>query len=144
MQDLINTFETFSPLAQEGYVVVDGNFNRIKCKHPGYVALHHMKSNMSIHNMIDIAKSGEISEVVAAFPEYELQLTQIKNNIELLISSLESSYAAIADKESQKEFALEAVKTKCSSALFALRAKKTGSIKEYIRNMRAESLERCL
>lgn len=41
--DLITSFEEMDPLQQEGYVVVDANFNRIKVKHPGYVALHHMK-----------------------------------------------------------------------------------------------------
>ena len=37
------SFATMSPLKQEGYVICDATFNRIKVKHPGYVALHHAK-----------------------------------------------------------------------------------------------------
>ena len=144
VDDLVKTFENMSPLSQEGYVVVDGNFNRIKCKHPGYVALHHMKSNMSAKNIIEIARAGEIAEVTLAFPEYESVLNETKTKIDNLIIELEDTYKEIADKETQKEFALEAVKTKCSAALFSLRAKKVESIKQYINNMNVEALARLL
>ena len=142
--DICQTFEAMSPLAQEGYVVVDGNFNRIKCKHPGYIALHHMKDSMSTRNMLEIVRSGEISEVIQAFPEYEHALTDMSDKFSALISELEADYDKIKDIEVQKEFALEAIKTRCSGALFALRAKKVGSVKEFVRNMNLNNLESML
>ncbi len=41
VEAIVASFDAISPLAQEGYVVVDAAFSRIKLKHPGYVALHH-------------------------------------------------------------------------------------------------------
>src|SRR5579862_1786629 len=42
--EILATFAAFSPLQQEGYVVVDGAGRRVKVKHPGYVAIHLLKS----------------------------------------------------------------------------------------------------
>lgn len=36
------TFTALSPLQTEGYVICDAHFRRLKLKHPGYVALHHL------------------------------------------------------------------------------------------------------
>jgi hypothetical protein len=142
--DITKTFESMSPLAQEGYVVVDSNFNRIKCKHPGYIALHYMKDSMSTRNMLGIVRAGEISEVIVAFPEYEHALVDMSEKYNALISELECAYDKIKDIVVQKEFALEAVKTRCCSALFSFRAKQVGSIKEFLRNMNLSKLESLL
>lgn len=132
-EECIATFEHMSPLAQEGYVVCDANFNRVKVKHPGYVALHHMRDGLSSKRaLIEVVRSGEIDEVVVAFPEYETLLMEAKGRLDTLVSELETSYDAIKHIENQKSFALEAVKTRCPSALFAFRAKKVSSVRKFL------------
>ena len=140
IDNIIKTFEYISPLVQEGYVVVDKYFRRIKVKHPGYIALHHAKSGLGTKAFVEIVRSGEVSEVISAFPEFKVQLDEISIKYNNLIVHLESEYEKIKNLEIQKDFAKEALKTKCSSALFALRAKKVSSIKSFLTNLNINSL----
>lgn len=68
-EGIFATFEKLSPLQQEGYVVVDENFQRVKVKHPGYVALHVAKDGLSERAFLRIALKGEVPEVIVSFPE---------------------------------------------------------------------------
>lgn len=73
--DIATTFKTMEPLKQEGYVVVDGNFNRVKVKHPGYVAIHHLRdSGASKRRLCEIVLAGEVGEFAAYFPEWSDRL----------------------------------------------------------------------
>lgn len=137
---LVRSFETMSPLSQEGYVVCDAKFNRVKVKHPGYVALHHAKDGISRRAFVEIARSGETSEVLAAFPEFAPQVEEIRDRLTGLYDHLEGAYAPIRDVASQKDFALEAVKSRLPAALFCLRGKKCESIRAYIRDMNIDNL----
>lgn len=134
------TFEAMSPLAQEGYVVVDGTFNRVKVKHPGYVALHHAKGGLSRKAFVEIARSGECSEVVVAFPEFAPMLDEAASRYDALAHEVEADYERLKDIPEQKAFALQAVTTKCSGALFAVRAKKAESVRAFLRSMQINSL----
>ncbi len=119
--DIVASFDAISPLSQEGYVVVDGAFRRIKVKHPGYVALHHAKDGMGPKAFCEIARSGEVSEVLVAFPEFRPLLEAATAKYEALVRSVEADYRRIEFIETQKDFALEAVKLTCSAALFQRR-----------------------
>ncbi len=133
--EILASFGAISPLSQEGYVVVDGAGNRLKVKHPGYVALHHAKDGMSERSFVEIARSGETSEVVAAFPEFGPLLEKARVRVAAFVSVVEADYARLAGIEGQKAFALEAVKTRCPAALFAVRAKKAESVRAFVRAM---------
>jgi len=81
LQEIINSFENINPLEQEGYVVVDGNFNRIKVKHPGYIALHHAKDSFGPKEFVRIIRMGETEEFrifLKEFPEWEEYFNEIK------------------------------------------------------------------
>jgi hypothetical protein len=134
-EDIAASFQAMSPLAQEGYVVVDRRFHRVKVKHPGYVALHHAKGGMTRKAFVEIARSGETSEVLAAFPEYAPLLADAKRGVDALIAELERDYAIIESIAAQKEFALEAQKTRHSAALFQVRAKRVPSVRAYVASM---------
>ena len=121
-QDLATSFETMSPLSQEGYIVVDGNFNRVKVKHPGYVALHHAKDGLNGPKaFVEIARKGEICEVISVFPEFEPLLNSAQEKVTSFVDQLQAEYEAIKHIPEQKAFALEAQKTRCSSAMFSMR-----------------------
>jgi RNA ligase len=131
---IAETFATMNPLAQEGYVVVDGAFNRVKVKHPGYVALHHARGGLSRKAFVQIARSGESTEVIAAFPEFTPQLEAVRADMEALISEVEADYERLHAIPVQKDFALLAVKTRWPGALFAVRAKKADSVRAFARD----------
>lgn len=85
--DLIRTFEGM-PWSEEGYVVVDANFNRVKIKNPAYLAVHHLKGKTAEHNILTIVKSNEIEEFASTFPERKEELLKLKANYDLLIAKL--------------------------------------------------------
>ena len=144
IEGVLASFTTFSPLAQEGYVVVDEHFNRIKVKHPGYVALHHAKDGLGIRAFVDIARSNETPEVVAAFPALKPQIDEVRGRYDVLVETLERDYEAIRGIESQKDFALRATKTRCAPALFMVRAGKVNSVRDYLANVHVDQLMRLL
>jgi hypothetical protein len=58
------------PAVEEGYVVCDAAFNRIKIKNPGYVALHHLKGSLSKAELFEVIFKGEESEIIALMPNF--------------------------------------------------------------------------
>ncbi|MES2359947.1 MAG: RNA ligase [Gemmatimonadota bacterium] len=144
IKEIAASFASMSPLTQEGYVIVDGAFNRIKVKHPGYVALHRAKDGMSQKAFVEIARAGETSEVLTAFPEFKPLLDDAKARLDGLTTEVEADFASLRGIEAQKDFAIRAVKTRCSAALFAVRAGKTSSIRRFFAEMRIESLMQLL
>lgn len=139
-EEIAETFARMSPLSQEGYVVVDAAFNRVKVKHPGYVALHHAKDGLSRKACVQIARSGEGGEVITAFPEYAPLLEEANARLDALVAECEADYERLRHIVDAKAYALEAVKTRGQHALFAVRRKKAESVRAFFRDLRIESL----
>ncbi len=146
-EEALATFATIDPLRQEGYVVVDGHFNRVKVKHPGYVAIHHLKGEgvPTPKRFLEIARTGEGSELLAHFPEWASDYEAVKAKYEALADELGRQFREIsATSTTQKEFALKATKTRCSAALFAVRAGKSETVRGFLSSMRIENLASAL
>src|SRR5690606_7473422 len=49
------------PFNEEGYVVVDGNWHRIKVKSPAYVAVHHLTTNgvVTKERIVELIRQNE-------------------------------------------------------------------------------------
>jgi len=144
LDGVLKTFDTMDPVKQEGYVIVDGKHQRIKVKHPGYVALHHMKSAASPKAFLEVIRSGETDEFLTHFPEYEKEYLDVKDQYDHLILELITSYQMIQDIEEQKAFALVAVKSRYPGALFAIRGGKAQTIREYLASANVKLLMRVL
>ena len=86
---LLRTFENMV-WHDEGYVVVDANFNRVKIKNPAYVAVHHLKGKTAEHNIMTIVKTNEIEEFAATFPDRKDELVKLKENYDALVAKLNS------------------------------------------------------
>ena len=84
---LLRTFEGMV-WHDEGYVVVDANFNRIKIKNPAYVHAHHLKGKMGNHHIMGIIKTNEIEEFAATFPDRKAELYKLKENYDKLVANL--------------------------------------------------------
>lgn len=138
--DIAKTFSSLSPLETEGYVVVDSAFRRVKVKHPGYVALHHAKDGMSLRAFVEMARSGETGEVIAAFPEFAERLGMVRERYETFVGEVANDYERLRAIPEQKAFALEAVKTRCSSALFQTRAGKSESVRRFLETVPADKM----
>ena len=121
-------------------MVVDHKFGRVKVKHPRYVLFHHMIGSLNPKKLLDAIRTGELSEVLAYFPEWSTQADDIASKYEGLIKEAEGAYALIKGLKSQKEFASYAIDTRFSAALFMVRAGKAGGFREYFRDLRIETL----
>lgn len=109
---LLRTFENMV-WHDEGYVVVDANFNRIKIKNPAYVAVHHLKGKTAEHNIITIVKSNEIEEFASTFPERKDELFRLKENYDKLVDKLNKVWVELSarkpkniTKEEKKRYAI--------------------------------------
>lgn len=140
MADIENTFKHLDPFAQEGYVVVDSNFNRVKVKHPGYVAIHHLRDGFGPKRILEIVRQNETSELLAHFPEWTDAFNDVKGRFEGLVLKLEEVYAEHKDIPVQKDFAAAVKDQPMSGALFMLRAGKTDSIRSYLANINLNNL----
>ena len=142
LEDLTETFKTMDPLAQEGYVIVDAKFNRIKVKHPGYVALHHMKSSFSVKALVEVIRSGEVSEVLAHFPEWKLAFQQVQAAYDGLVITLEQEHEDLMGlADDRKTFALAAQTLSPYPAVhFNLLDKKQATVKDCLRNVQIDKM----
>lgn len=112
---LLRTFEGM-PWSEEGYVVVDTNFNRIKIKNPAYVAVHHLKGKSAEHNIITIVKSNEIEEFGSTFPERKEELYKLKANYDILLDKLNATWEEL--KLRKPKNIMPAEKKKYAAAVF--------------------------
>ncbi len=129
---LFASLENINPLEQEGYVVVDGADNRIKVKHPRYVALHLLKESFNVRAYIEVLRAGETPELLTYFPEIGAEYAPIRAAYESLAEEIDSDYARLQPLSTQKEFAQSALKTRCSAALFAIRAGDCRDARDYL------------
>jgi hypothetical protein len=142
---LMATFEGM-PFTEEGYVVCDANFNRIKLKNPAYVAAHHLKAKTGLHHILTIVKSNEVDEYGATFPERLEEINELKLKYDELVIKLEDVWGELKEfkpknitKQEQKRFAMKLFEVidnhdikSFSGLFFALKDRKVESVKDYI------------
>jgi hypothetical protein len=145
---LIKTFEGM-PYVDEGYVVVDADFNRIKLKNPAYVAVHHLKSKTSEHAIMEIVKTNEIDEFAATFPERSKEIFALKVAYDKLTNTLTSAWEELAThlpknitKEESKKYAMKVFEVSTANEVkhhnglfFGLKDKKIDSVNEYLKQL---------
>ena len=131
VKDILDSLVLMNPIEQEGYVVVDASFNRIKVKSPQYVALHHTTSNMSVRRMLEIIRVNENDEFLSYFPEWKELYNKVKNKYLSLLTDVAQTYEQFKSIENQKEFALKVKDLRYAGALFVLRSGKIKNLEEY-------------
>ena len=81
LQSAVEQAQHLNPVSQEGFVAVDKRFRRVKIKSPGYVALHHLGSNVDRgvlsttdprlrrRRLLEISRTREGAEFLCYYPE---------------------------------------------------------------------------
>ena len=132
----------------EGYVVVDGNFNRVKLKNPAYVAVHHLKSKTSEHAIMDVVKTNEIEEFASTFPERREEIFNLHKNYNGLIDKLNNLWITLETLKpknitagEKKRYAMEVFKTceennikNFTGLYFSLANNKVNSVNDFMFN----------
>ena len=132
------------PEDEEGYVVCDKDFNRIKVKSPRYVQLHYMAGNQnwSGRRVLEILLANEVSEYVVYFPKFKTAFDVVKAKYDAYVSELEYLKSVVDDllgvenvSMSKKDFAkwvfASGSRKPHSGFLFAYFDGVYGSVKEH-------------
>lgn len=150
---IMSSFDHIDGVHQEGYVVVDGNFNRVKVKHPQYVALHHMKDAMGggMKSLVRIVQANEGSEFLTYFPEFTDDYNKVVADFHKLTDGLDLQYEIIFDdangnsgKVNRKAFAMNATKTRIPGYMFARLDGKVSNVRDYLKDIPIDGLMRML
>ncbi len=144
VDEILNSLAGIDPLKQEGYIVRDANFNRVKMKAPQYVALHHAIDGMTTRKLIEIVQLGELSEAITYFPALVEVHNDVAKRFSDLCNSAQEEYEKHKHIENKKEFALKVKDHRLSGALFAIHNKKFNTFQGYFSKITVEKLEELL
>ena len=121
LEDVISMSKEL-PYSEEGYVVVDEYYHRVKIKSPAYVAVHRLKNNGAItyKRIIELLFANENEEFLVYFDEYRSMFDSVKLTLDKYISDMIPYINKIKDMkfDSKKEYAMEVLKTPISNFLF--------------------------
>jgi len=144
IDEMTNHFQNMDP-TDEGFVIIDDNFNRIKVKNPSYVDLHHIKGGdaPSFKRVVNIIFKGETEEVLSYFPEHKSFFQKPQKIYDYIIDEIHR-YECLATNEeiSQKEFALQVKDLPFSSVLFGIRRGK--AINDVLSKLTPQAKERMI
>lgn len=140
------------PWDEEGYVVCDKSFNRVKVKSPAYLAVHHLKGEggaMSYRRAIDVVRANEIEEICSYFEEFREALEECKSRFWKLVEDSENAWNEYLKVDSslqtRKDKALWITKNfKIPGLAFGLLDKKISSVRDFFMDAPADKLVRML
>lgn len=132
---------------EEGYVVCDANFNRIKIKGDEYLALHKMRGNgpLTVLRVIEMWQNETLDDFIAYYPEFKDFIDGVLECIRHWISAADLAFntvRSISIPNDRKLFAINASSYLpiIRSYLFARLDEKTDTAANYIKNMRSRTL----
>jgi T4 RnlA family RNA ligase len=149
IDEILLAAKELDPSKQEGFVLVDKNYNRIKVKSEKYVLIHHLKDSIDDERIVELIRTGEDSEVFAYFPDIKNRYDTIKKSVDTTIAFLDLFWKFYIDeninmsKISQKEFALyvqDVFDEKIHSFFYMRRAGKVQNASEWMNKLRPEKV----
>lgn len=136
---------------EEGFVVVDKNWKRVKVKNPIYLQLHRMISNNSLQlkDVLKMILENEESEFLSYFPEYTSIFESVHSKIEMLKERFKTNRIFICvttTPMTRKEFAERVMTTdkKYSSYYFKNLDDPSYSTEDYLNSLSSDNLKRFL
>ena len=75
----------------EGFVVVDANWARVKVKSPAYVAIHHLIPNgeVSDQKIVELIHGGDLSEILTYIPSLKERVTALNEKIDKVAQEID-------------------------------------------------------
>lgn len=93
---------------EEGFVVVDKYWNRVKIKSPAYVAAHYLRNNgvQSKNKILELLEIGEKDEFLSYYPEYTNMFLEIEQARNSMLNKISGALCDINEdlKADQKAF----------------------------------------
>jgi hypothetical protein len=150
IEDVCKLAATFTPDKQEGLVVVDKDFHRLKVKNELYVLVHHLKSSMSERSLLDVARKNEDSELLVYFPDIRDKVENYKQQLETLDFLISDTFlkfyvlsrnpGELPDRRKFAAFATSKDSFHYSGCLFAMLDKKVQTPREWFAKIQIDNL----
>ena len=82
---------------EEGFVVMDTAFRRIKVKSPAYVIMHHIRGENGLTNKtgVEILQAKQADDVLAYFPEFTEKLRKVEVGYLALLHETEDAFRTL-------------------------------------------------
>jgi hypothetical protein len=152
---------SMNPMEQEGFVITDGKFGRVKLKSPQYAAISHLgltpdeiqekglrmdkyDGNTQERWMLKIIMINECSEFLAYYPQYTQLYNTVLTRYKKLVSETEKLYESVKDITNQFEYASHVKDHALSGVFFQLKAGRIANVIDGIRNTDASKLQKIL
>lgn len=115
------------PHDEEGYVVCDSNFHRVKIKSPYYITAHYFRTTFAPTRarLVEVITKGEVSELLAYCPELKEQVEELSNSMRNLADRAQRIFNSLFTSYSQLESEFQTRRTWASMV-------KTYPIKSYL------------
>lgn len=84
---------------EEGFVVVDKDFHRVKIKSPAYVAVHSIRQNGQVNrgSILELIDNNKQDDYLSIFPEYKEYFEEIENKRQKYLDGLIDAYNNLRD-----------------------------------------------
>lgn len=133
---------------EEGYVVCDAHFNRIKIKGDEYLALHKMRGNgpLTVLRVVEMYQQGTLDDFIAYYPEFKDFTDDVVQRIRYYIEVCETAFKVVSSvvgaMGERRDFAMyaNAYMPIVRSYLYARLDEKVKDGSDYLMNMRARTL----
>lgn len=133
---------------EEGYVVVDKNWNRVKIKSPEYVNAHRLINNKIVNTkqVLDLLLKNEQGEFLSYFPEYKKTFDNVLsryNKYKKRLSFVETKIRKLKEKcKTKKQFAKEVSRQwkEYSTMAFMLYDGKIEDYHEYLMGLKTKEI----
>ena len=136
------------PWDDEGYVVNDANFNRVKVKSVAWIQVHHIhdNGNLSYARCLELIRMNEVGEVLNYFPEFQDAFQQVEDAYDKFVSQDEAAWDYMLQEfdletASRKDLAIWIQKNfNLPGVGFAMLDKKVSSVREWYQTVNIDKL----
>lgn len=152
---------SMNPMEQEGFVITDGRFGRVKLKSPQYAAISHLgltpeeiqskglrmdryDGNTQERWMLKIIMVNECSEFLTYYPQYTMLYNLVHARYQNLVAEMEVLYESVKNITNQFEYATHVKNHPLSGVFFQLKAGRITNVVDGIRNTDASKLQKIL
>lgn len=133
---------------EEGYVVCDADFNRIKVKGDEYLRLHKIRGNgpLTVLRVVEMYQHEELDDFIAYYPEFEDFVEEVTSRIRYWIAVCDTAFQVIrsvVDEDAPRsDFAYYATSYHplVRAFLFARLDNKVENATDYCKHVRARTL----
>lgn len=139
--ELISFIVGHNPSEFEGIVAMDSEGNRVKLKHPGYLALAHIKDSAcsSRRNLLELILLEKADDAYPLLPsDFQKELLSLQEKVNKMFSFYDEHFKSLP-KEGRKEFAIEVQNRKLwIGPLMNMFLGKCSSMKEFVFSLRSK------